>query len=413
MPTLEDTALPVLLLPLADLKAHPRNYRTHPEDQLTHLEQSLREHGWFRPIVVANDNTILAGHGIAQAARRLGWTEAPVVRLDLASDSPKALKVLTADNELGRLAIPDDAALANLLREIDRDLDLLGTGFDDQALRDLLADLGGDLGTLGLTDPDDVPEPPDDPITQPGDLWLLGAHRLLCGDATSEADVRRLLDGDVPALMVTDPPYGVGYDAAWRDEAAAAGLINHAASRVGAFANDNRVDWHDAWALFPGDVAYCWHAGRHASAVQASLESVGFEIRCQVIWAKQTFAISRGHYHWRHEPCWYAVRNGKQAHWIGDRSQSTLWDITWDKNVEGGHSTQKPVECMARPIRNHDGDVYDPFLGSGTTLIAADQLGRRCYGLEIDPKYCDVIVNRWQNFTGQTAEPASSSSAAA
>jgi len=145
---------------------------------------------------------------------------------------------------------------------------------------------------------------------------------------------------------------------------------------------------------------YCWHADRHASEVQRSLELCEFEVRCQIIWSKSNFPISRGHYHWRHEPCWYAVRKGKQAHWIGDRTQTTVWEINLDKNVEGGHSTQKPVECMARPMRNHDGDVYDPFLGSGTTLIAAEQLNRTCYGLEIDPHYCSVILQRWANFTG-------------
>ena len=151
------------------------------------------------------------------------------------------------------------------------------------------------------------------------------------------------------------------------------------------------------------DRPYCWHADRHASTVQTSLIVAGFEIRNQVIWAKPGFVISRGHYNWQHEPCWYSVRKGSTASWAGDHSQSTLWEITLDKNVDGGHSTQKPVECMARPIRNHSGDVYDPFLGSGTTVIACEQLGRRCYGLEIEPKYVDVILQRWENFTGKTA----------
>jgi DNA modification methylase len=197
--------------------------------------------------------------------------------------------------------------------------------------------------------------------------------------------------------MVTDPPYGVEYDASWRNDAAAAGHLAYAPSRIGQVAHDDRLDWSEAWSLFPGDVVYCWHAGRHASAVQRSIEDAGFEVRCQVIWAKSNFPISRGHYHWRHEPCWYAVRKGATAHWSGDRTQTTLWDINLDRNVEGGHSTQKPLECMARPIRNHgepDDLVYDPFLGSGTTIIAAHRTGRRCYGLEIEPRYGEVILRR-------------------
>jgi DNA modification methylase len=229
-----------------------------------------------------------------------------------------------------------------------------------------------------------------------GDLWLIGEHRLLCGDSTNAEDVARVLNGETPNLMVTDPPYGVEYDANWRNEAAKQGLISHAARRVGTVKNDNRVDWTEAWQLFNGNVAYVWHAGLFACEVQKSLEFAGFVMRSQIIWAKTTFAISRGHYHWQHEPCWYAFKKGETADWIGNRSQSTLWTIAWDKNAEGGHSTQKPLECMARPIRNHEGDVYEPFAGSGTTLVAAQNLNRRCYAIEISPDYCAVILERMQ-----------------
>jgi len=205
--------------------------------------------------------------------------------------------------------------------------------------------------------------------------------------------------------MVTDPPYGVEYDPTWRDDAAAKGLITPANRRRGQVKNDGRVDWAEAWALFPGAVVYCWHAGRHASTVQASLESAGFEIRAQIIWAKDRMAISRGHYHWQHEPCWYAVRRGQSAEWIGDRSQTTLWKIgvldVGDTDTKA-HGTQKPLECMARPIRNHKGDVYDPFLGSGTTMVAAERERRICYGMEIDPAYVAVILER---LTGMGLSP--------
>jgi DNA modification methylase len=152
----------------------------------------------------------------------------------------------------------------------------------------------------------------------------------------------------------------------------------------------------------PGDVMYCWHADRHASKVQGNLEDAGFEVRCQIIWSKSNFPISRGHYHWRHEPCWYAVRKGATAGWIGDRKQTTVWEINLDRNVEGGHGTQKPLECMERPIINHEGDVYEPFCGSGTTLIAAERQRRRCYAVELSPAYVAVTLQRWADMTGQT-----------
>jgi DNA modification methylase len=243
----------------------------------------------------------------------------------------------------------------------------------------------------------------------PGDLWLCGGHRVLCGDATEATAVERLLGADVPLLMVTDPPYGVNYDPLWREEA---GL--GAQRQTGRVENDDRVDWSEAFALFPGDVAYVWHAGLYAGEVASSLQRCEFGIRSQIIWWKQHFALSRGHYHWQHEPCWYAVRAGKPASWCGDRKQATVWEVS-NLNAFGGekatdtitgHGTQKPVELMRRPLLNHTergGLVYDPFLGSGSTLIAAEDTGRVCYGLELSPAYVDVIVQRWQKLAGHKA----------
>jgi DNA modification methylase len=197
---------------------------------------------------------------------------------------------------------------------------------------------------------------------------------------------------------VSDPPYGVEYDPGWRVEAG----VNQNRSKLGKVQNDCRADWRDAWALFPGDVMYVWHAGKHAATVQQSIEACGFEIRSQIIWAKDRFALSRGNYHWQHEPCWYAVRN--DAHWNGDRSQSTLWQIKSREDGGHGHGTQKPVECMRRPMLNNSNPgqvVYDPFLGSGTSIIAAESTARKCYGLEIAPIYCDTIIRRYIAFTGK------------
>jgi DNA modification methylase len=214
-----------------------------------------------------------------------------------------------------------------------------------------------------------VPELPDEPVSIAGDLWLLGSHRLLCGDSTSAADVKRVLGNVQPHLMVTDPPYGVDYEPSWRKRAG----VNLNKAKLGKVANDDRAAWREAWTLFPGSVAYVWHAGRHASTVQESLEAVGFEVRSQIIWAKDRFALSRSHYHWQHEPYWYAARGS--AAWHGDRKQSTLWQIAARDDQGHGHGTQKPVECMKRPIENNSSPgqaVYEPFCGSGTTIIAAE-----------------------------------------
>lgn len=248
----------------------------------------------------------------------------------------------------------------------------------------------------------ETPPLPSNPITKMGDLYQFGRHRLFCGDATDEKQVRMLLNGVKPNLMITDPPYGVDYHPDWRTEEAKKGNLSYAVRRIGKVKNDDKIDWSDAFKLFPGNVFYCWHADRHASTVQRSMEDAGFEIRCQIIWAKSNFAISRGHYHWKHEPCWYAVRTGKDAGWIGDCKQTTLWEINLDKNVDGGHATQKPVECMLRALQNHQGDVYDPFVGSGTSTIAAERLGRASFCMEIDPGYCDVVISRWVKFTGKS-----------
>lgn len=261
----------------------------------------------------------------------------------------------------------------------------------------------------GLTDPEETPEPEAVEVSRAGDVWLLGRHRIVCGDSTDAATVEALLGGERPHLMVTDPPYGVDYDPNWRNEAArySEGMGNRAigAGAVGKVLNDDNADWKDAWRNFPGDVAYVWHGALHAPLVAASLEVAGFAVRSQIIWDKTRLIIGRGDYHWEHEPCWYVVRRGKKGHWSGDRKQTTIWRIAHQRS-ETGHGTQKPVECMKRPIENNSepGDaVYEPFSGSGTTIIAAEMTGRRCFAVELNPAYVDVAVRRWQSFTGEDA----------
>jgi DNA modification methylase len=204
-----------------------------------------------------------------------------------------------------------------------------------------------------------------------------------------------------PHLCVTDPPYGVEYDPTWREQR---GIASEGLAK-GAVLNDDRADWREAWALFPGDVIYCWHAALQSDASMASLKAAGFQIRSQIIWDKTRLIIGRGDYHFQHEPCLYAVRKGRTGHWAGDRKQTTIWSIPHRKSATG-HGTEKPVECMKRPIENNSSPgqvVYEPFSGSGTTIIAAEMNGRICHAIELNPAYVDVAVRRWEEFTGQKA----------
>ncbi len=379
---------------VSDLIPYANNARTHSEAQVALIAGSIREFGFNNPVLVDGGNGIIAGHGRVLAARKLGLECVPVIELAHLTEAQKRAYIL-ADNRLAEQAGWDRELLALELGELaDLGVELGEIGFDGKELDALLS--------LGETDPREevTPEPPVDPVSRPGDLWRLGAHRLLCGDATDAAAVTFLLGGVEPHLMVTDPPYGVAYDPAWRNEAGAAKT-----TRIGKVMNDDRADWREAWALFPGDVAYVWHGALHASTVAESLVATGFDIRSQIIWAKERLVLSRGHYHWQHEPAWYAVRG--TGHWSGDRKQSTLWTIpSRDQDAQTVHGTQKPVECMRRPVLNNSSvgqAIYEPFAGSGTTIIAAESSKRVCLAMELDPAYVDVCVLRWQEFTGQDA----------
>ena len=328
--------------------------------------------------------------------------EVPTIVLDHLTDAQRRALVI-ADNRIAENAGWDEELLRaelEALNELEFDLNLIG--FSDAELDELLDDVEAPALGGAVEGEDEVPEPPAEPVSEPGDLWTLGNHRLLCGDATVATDVERLLGSVKPLLMVTDPPYGVDYDPGWRNKAGAA-----ATKRTGKVLNDDRADWREAWALFPGDVAYVWHGALHATTVAESLIASGFGIRSQIIWAKDRLVLSRGDYHWQHEPCWYAVRKSGKGHWAGDRKQTTLWHIaSRDQDAETVHGTQKPVEAMRRPMLNNSSPgqaIYDPFMGSGTTLIAAETCGRIGLGLELNPIYVDVAVERWQLFTGQTA----------
>lgn len=381
--------------PVADLIPYARNARTHSDEQVAQIAASIKEWGWTVPVLIDEHGGLIAGHGRVLAARKLGIEDVPVMVADGWPDAKKRAYIL-ADNKLALNAGWDNELLSAELSELSELLDDVGIiGFDENELAALLVEK-----TAGETDPDEVPEISDAPVSIAGDLWILGKHRIICGDSTSAETVAALL-GDVrPHLMVTDPPYGVEYDASWRADVG----VNKNKSKLGKVLNDDCADWTDAWALFSGDVAYVWHGMKHAGTVFESLEKSGFEIRAEIVWAKDRFALSRGHYHAQHESCFYSVR--RNAHWNGDRKQSTLWNIPSRDDSGVGHGTQKPVECMKRPIENNSSPgqaVYEPFSGSGTTIIACEMTGRHCYAIELNPAYVDVAVRRWQEFAGSKA----------
>ena len=382
---------------VADLIPYARNSRTHSDEQVAQIAASIREFGFTNPVLVDGDKGIIAGHGRLLAARKLGLADVPVIELSHLTEAQRRAYVI-ADNKLALNAGWDlDLLKVELggLRADGFDLGLIG--FSGDELAGLLADL-----TDGLTDPDEVPEVPVNPVSVLGDVWLLGKHRIVCGDCTDALVVEKALNGVRPHLMVTDPPYGVEYDPEWRERAG----LNGPAAAKGKVLNDDKADWREAWALFPGDVAYVWHAGLYAGVVEDSLIETGFHLRSQIIWAKSVMVMSRGDYHWQHEPCWYAVRKGKVGQYDGGRKQTTLWQIEKPRKSETGHGTQKPVECMKRPIENNSSPgqaVYEPFSGSGTTIIAAEMTGRSCHAIELNPAYVDVAIKRWEAFTGQQA----------
>lgn len=373
----------------ATLVPHPQNSRKHSDRQIRQLAKAMQEFGFTQPIVVGKTH-ILAGHARREAAIEAGLATVPVIRrTDLTEAQERAL--VLADNRMHDLGGYDVKLL-------------------DAEARDLMA-MGIDLNLMGMSldaplasfreepDEDDVPEEPDEPMSQPGDVWHLGPHRVFVGDSRDPSIIAQAM-AMKPTLMATDPPYGVNYDPSWRNKAT--GATGAAAGKV---QNDHEADWRDVWALFEGNVAFVWHAGTMAHIVAESLQAADFAVNANIIWDKCRPILSRGHYHPAHEACFLAVRNGKKLLWNGPGLPS-VWKITHRKNGSG-HGTQKPVECMRRPmqIASRAGDVvFDPFLGSGTSVIAAQSCGRVCVGCEIDLRYADVIALRWQAYVGGSAE---------
>lgn len=381
------------------LAAYARNSRTHTDDQIDKLKASILEYGFTNPILLKDDGkTIGAGHARCRAALALNLASVPTITL-LGLTTTLWRSYVIADNQLAITGSGWD--FENLRLELE---DLMTEGFGVDLLGFNADEFAAIMNPVSESeaDPDAEVDPPDAPVSVLGDVWILGDHRIVCGSSTEAPTVVAALGGSAPHLMVTDPPYGVNYDASWREDAG----INKSTAASGKVLNDDNADWTAAWALFQGDVAYVWHSGSFAGVVGASLEATGFGLRSQIIWVKQHMVMSRCDYHWKHESCWYAVRKGKPGRYVGGRKQTTVWDIDKPHKSETGHSTQKPIECMKRPIENNSkpGDaVYEPFSGSGTTIIAGEMTGRHIRAIELNPAYVDVAVIRWQKFASGEA----------
>lgn len=387
------------------LKPYPKNARTHTKEQITKVANSIKAFGWTNPILVGRDNVIIAGHCRLLAAKELGLTEVPIRDLSHMTKA-QAQAYVIADNQLALNAGWDNGILGDELNELNDlgfDLELLGFPGDE-----LDALLEGPIEPIDTDEDGGVPES-FETRCKLGDVWLLGDHRLMCGDSTNALDVSKLCKDFAPNLMVTDPPYGVNYDPSWR-EGADLGAGERSTGKV---LNDDRANWAETYSLFTGSVAYIWHGGLHTHEVAQNIIDCGFNLVAQIIWVKQHFVLSRGDYHWQHEPCWYAVRKGSKHFYNGARDQASIWEIknnnsfgNSNKEETVGHGTQKPLECMLRPIINNSKErehVYDPFGGSGTTLIACEKSKRKCLMMELSPTYCDMILQRWENLTEQKA----------
>jgi DNA modification methylase len=403
---LETHGLVIERVPLDQLTPDPANARLHDERNLDAIKGSLARFGQQKPIVVDRRGVIRAGNGTYQAAKALGWKGLDVVRTDL--DGLEAAAFSIADNRTSDLSAFDDGALGRLLEQLRAEDALDGIGFDEREIDAILASL--EAGEAGHIDDPGPGEPPVNPVSKTGDLWVLGKHRLLCGDSTLDRDVLRVMGGEKAKLVATDPPYVVDY--------------------TGERPNDSGKDWtatyreidiEDAEEFFrsvfrnvlrvmaPEAAIYCWHAHKRQALIARLWEELGIVDHQQIVWVKPTAVFGRVYWHFRHEPCVMGWRKGSQPPHDGRHEHDSVWEVPYDEGrlrASGEHPTQKPVELFVRPMKKHTrpGDLcFEPFSGSGSQLIAAEQLARRCYAIEVQPAFVDVAVRRFEEATGTEA----------
>ena len=393
---------------VADLIPYARNSRTHNEEQIAQIMASIKEFGFTNPILIGSDNVIIAGHGRLLAAQRLGLTEVPVICLpDLTETQRKALVI--ADNKIALNAGWDEEMLALEMKELeesDFNLDILG--FSEDELKEL--ENFGEPQTDAKSEENEIPEAPVEPITKRGDVWILGEHRLMCGDTTMYDDVRKLMLDDCAAMIFTDPPYNVNYGSTMKDS------IRYHAGTLGGrkIMNDNLGDGFPQFLtdslsnllMFCKGAAYVCMSSSELHTLYSAFIAAGGKWSTFIIWAKNTFTLGRADYQRQYEPILYGWNADKSHYWCGDRDQSDVWE--YNKPVKNDlHPTMKPVELVERAILNSSksGDiVLDGFGGSGSTLIACEKNNRKARLMELDPKFCDVIVKRWEEYTGRKAE---------
>lgn len=388
--------------PVERLIPYARNPRTHTDEQVAQIAASIAEFGWTNPVLVGADGVVIAGHARLMAARKLALAEVPVIVLDHLTEAQQRALVI-ADNRLALNAGWDEDMLRveiDALREVDFDLDVLG--FDDQELEALLADEPAE--GAGNTDEDAAPEAPETSVTVPGDVWILGEHRLLCGDATVLRDLEKVLAGGLADMVATDPPYNVNYGATMKDKLR---------GKKRKIANDNLGDGFEQFlsdvctnllAVTKGAIYICMSSSELHTLYRAFTDAGG-HWSTFVIWAKNTFTMGRSDYQRQYEPILYGWKEGSDHYWCGARDQGDVWLVK--KPVSNDlHPTMKPVELVERAVRNSSktrDTVLDPFGGSGSTLIACEKAGRQARLVELEPRYCDVIVRRWEEFSGKQA----------
>jgi DNA modification methylase len=388
--------------PLEQLIPYARNPRTHTEEQVAQIAASIAEFGFFNPVLVGADGVIIAGHARVMAARKLGMGEVPVIVLDHLSQAQRRALVI-ADNRLAQNAGWDEEMLRvelEALREDDFHLDLLG--FEDAEIEALLAQ--PDEAVTGNTDEDAVPETLDAAVTVPGDVWILGDHRLLCGDATVMTDVEKVLAGGLADMVFSDPPYNVNYGATMKDKLR---------GKKRKIANDDLGDGFESFlrdactnilAVTKGAIYICMSSSELHTLYRAFTEAGG-HWSTFLIWAKNTFTMGRSDYQRQYEPILYGWKEGTDHYWCGARDQGDVWFIK-KPLANDLHPTMKPVELVERAIRNSSKSrdtVFDPFAGSGSTLVACEKTGRQARLIELEPKYCDVIIRRFEEFSGKRA----------